>query len=132
MPGRTDGLVDVNTMYTACGSYTPVADGYNFMATGRWLDGENFSDGWPFAAYSCTLYNHVAPPNWKGQDCGNWSAIPDTPGEHAIVSARSEHPGIVNVCFGDGHVANVANEVNLIVWRAMGTRDGGETLAAVP
>ncbi len=42
------------------------------------------------------MYNHVAPPNWAGFDCGQWSAIPDAPGEHAIVSARSSHTGGVN------------------------------------
>ena len=64
------------------------------LLAGRWLretgdpDGD-YSNGWPFAGYSNTQYNHVAPPNWSGYDCGIASYIPDTPWEHAIVAPRS-------------------------------------------
>ncbi|MFN7291250.1 MAG: DUF1559 domain-containing protein [Pirellula sp.] len=69
---------------------------------------------------------HVAPPNWGGFDCGQWSAIPDAPGEHAIVAARSSHTGGVNSARGDGSVSFVTSSVDTILWRALGTRDGGE------
>jgi prepilin-type processing-associated H-X9-DG protein len=127
MQSRPNSLVPRDTIYNECLGYTPKVDSFNFMSTGRWLEGEDFSNGWPFAGYSNTEYNHVATPNWQGQDCGNYSAIPDTPGEHAIMSARSKHPGIVNVCFGDGHVTTVADSINLAVWRALGSRNLGET-----
>ncbi len=39
---------------------------------------------------------------------------------------------MVNVCFGDGHVSTVASGIDLQVWRALGTRNGGETIAATP
>jgi prepilin-type processing-associated H-X9-DG protein len=72
----------------------------------------------------------VAPPNWTGEDCwtSTSSNIPDTPGEHAIISARSKHSGVVNVCFGDGHVISVGDTIDLAVWRALGTRNGGENV----
>jgi prepilin-type N-terminal cleavage/methylation domain-containing protein/prepilin-type processing-associated H-X9-DG protein len=126
MPGRTNGLVPRDTMFNNCLAYVPEVSSFNFTATGRWLTGSDWSNGWPFAGYDATQYNHVAPPNWKGFDCGNWSAIPDTPGEHAIISARSKHPGVVNVLFGDGAVRAVANTIDLQIWRAMGTRDAGD------
>jgi prepilin-type processing-associated H-X9-DG protein len=72
------------------------------------------------------MYNHVAPPNWDRNDCGSISSIPDVPGEHAIISARSYHRGLVNVCFGDGHVESISDKISLEIWRALGTRDGGE------
>ncbi|MEZ6073464.1 MAG: DUF1559 domain-containing protein [Pirellulales bacterium] len=125
MNPRSDRLVPRDEMFTACAQQPPVSP-YNFNSAGRWLFGTDWSDGWPFAAYSSTMYNHVAPPNWAGWDCGNWSAIPDTPGEHAIVSARSQHPGIVNVCFGDAHVSTIPDGIALDVWRALGSRNGGE------
>lgn len=128
MPGRTNTLVDPNVIYNVCLKYVPVTDSFNFSSFGRWLPGSNFSNGWPFGAYSGTMYNHVAPPNWKGQDCGNWSAIADTPGEHAIISARSKHPGGVNVTLADGSVRFVSDTVDLITWRAVGTRNGGEAI----
>ncbi len=127
------GLVPVDTIYNACLNYVPSVLSYNFSSTGRWLQGASttYTNGWPFAAYDATMYNHVATPNWIGYDCG-YDPIADTPGESAIVSARSDHPGVVNVCYGDGHVSSVASSIDLQVWRALGTRSGGEPIAATP
>ena len=43
-----------------------------------------------------------------------------------VTSARSYHPGGVNLLFGDGHVSFVGNGINLQVWRAWATRAGKE------
>ena len=131
MPGRTDAPVPRDSMFQKCGSYTPRTSQFNFMSAGRWLPGADFSNGWPFAAYSSTMYNHVAPPNWSGYDCGTYSSIPDTPGEHAIISARSSHSGgVVNVTFGDAHVESIGTDIDLQVWRAIGSRNGEEVVGA--
>jgi prepilin-type N-terminal cleavage/methylation domain-containing protein len=129
MPGRTNSPVPRNTMMRQCESASPTITNLNFTGAGRWPVGDNWSNGWPFSGYDATQYNHVAPPNWQGWDCGNWSAISDTPGEHAIVSARSQHPGVVNVLFGDAGVVAISEIVDLAVWRAIGTRaaEPGET-----
>ena len=92
--------------------------------------GLQFSDGWGYAWYVSTLYNHVAPPNWKGWDCGVGTTISDVPSEHAIVSARSKHPGGANILTGDGSVKFVKDTINLQTWRALGTRAGGEVISA--
>ena len=120
--------IPVPTLLAGCESYTPSPNQYNFAGAGRWLPGEDWSNGWPFAGYDSTQYNHVAPPNWAHYDCGMTSAISDTPGEHMIVAPRSEHPGAVVVAFGDGHTDLINDSIDLIVWRALGTRDGGETI----
>jgi prepilin-type N-terminal cleavage/methylation domain-containing protein/prepilin-type processing-associated H-X9-DG protein len=137
-PGPSDVITSPNRiqtpppspdqMYSDCLTAAPIVSGFNFSSFGRWLSGSDFSDGWPFAGYFGTMYNHTAQPNWKGLDCGNWSAIADTPGEHAIISARSKHPGGVNVLFGDSHVSFVSDNIDLGVWRAIGTRNGRETV----
>lgn len=113
--------------FLSANSYTPSASGFTFTHAGR-LDIESrFSNGWPFAGYDSSQYNHVAPPNWKGQDCGV-NFIPDLPQEHAIIAARSDHPGTVNVAFGDGHTAQISDDVALEVWRAIGSRNGEEVV----
>ena len=128
-PNRVDSPPPTrDQIYSDCLNAPPLISTFNFNSFGRWLDGVDFSDGWPFAGYFGTMYNHVATPNWKGSDCGNWSAIADTPGEHAIISARSKHPGGVNVLYGDSHVSFVSNNVDLGVWRAVGTRNGKEVV----
>lgn len=98
------------------------------LAMGGRLDpNTQWSNGWPFAGYDASQYNHVAPPNWKGFDCGQNSFVPDMAFEHAIIAARSNHAGTVVVGFGDGHTALVNDDVDLRVWRAIGSRDGQET-----
>lgn len=131
MASRPQGLVDADVMFADCSAMAPTITSFNFNSAGRWLDGSDFSNGWPFGFYSATMYNHVAPPNWKSIDCGTRSAIPDAPGEHAIVSARSAHTGGVNVAMGDGSVHFASDNINLQTWRALGTRSQGEVASIV-
>lgn len=130
--GRTSPstMLDPDVLYRDCLSGTPFpASSFNFNSFGRWLGGSDFANGWMFAAYSGTMYNHVAQPNWKGTDCGNFSAIADTPGEHAVISARSLHTGGVTGLMMDGSVRFFSDNVDLGVWRGLGTRDGAETVS---
>jgi prepilin-type N-terminal cleavage/methylation domain-containing protein len=127
-PNRQSGPIAVDELFQSCLNYTPAGDPFNFNGAGRWLPGDDWSNGWPFAGYDATQYNHVAPPNWSGQDCGSFSSIPDTPGEHAIISARSAHPSVVVVTFGDGHAETIGDNIDLLVWRALGTRNGEEAI----
>jgi len=113
--------VFIDTAYEAA-SNPPTGPMVLFGGAGRWID--DWSNGWPFAGYDSTQYNHVAPPNWQGIDCASPAGIPDTPEEKAIIAARSDHPGVVVVCFGDGHTSTVSDDVELAVWRAAGTRNG--------
>ncbi len=129
MPRRTtNGPIAVDLIFNDCLNYTPRASNFNFFSPGRWLLGSDWSNGWATAAYTSTMYNHVAPPNWRGQDCGAASAVPDTPGEAAIISARSMHTGGVNTLAMDGSVRFVTENIDLDIWRALGTRAGGETV----
>ncbi len=47
---------------------------------------------------------------------------------YAAITSRSYHPGMVNLLLMDGSVHSTANGVDLTIWRAMGTRRGGEVL----
>ncbi len=125
---RQSGPVAIDLVFNDCASHIPQASEHNFFGAGRWLPGDDWSNGWPFAGYDSTQYNHVAPPNWEGFDCGTVSGVPDTPGEHAIVSARSDHPGVVVVAFCDGHTKVIADDIDLLTWRAMGSRDAGDII----
>ncbi len=44
---------------------------------------------------------------------------------------RSDHPGVCNFAFADGHVGAVSDGVDIAVYRAASTRSGGETTASV-
>jgi prepilin-type N-terminal cleavage/methylation domain-containing protein/prepilin-type processing-associated H-X9-DG protein len=125
-----DPNVDSDALMQACQG---VNSGTSwFYQQGRYAPspgfGLQFSDGWGYAWYVATLYNHVAPPNWIGYDCGVGTTITDVPSEHAIVSARSQHPGGVNSLLADGSVRFVKSSVSLPTWRALGTRAGGDAV----
>ncbi len=125
----TSPAATVQGYYDACVAAQPNGRGERFFyAWGTWASSSRWSNGWPFAGYACTQYNHMAPPNWQGNDCGFDTNIPDTPAESAVMTARSYHPGIVNLCFADGHVSRLRDEIDLNVWRAIGSRDGGEVV----
>jgi uncharacterized protein DUF1559 len=130
--GQGAALLPIEKAFTDCLNEPRTPDSRNLTGAGRWLEGSDWSNGWPFAGYDSTQYNHVAPPNWEGIDCGLHSGIPDTPDEHAIIAPRSEHPGVVVVAFGDGHTSIINDGIELSVWRPLGTRDGGENVEYEP
>ena len=45
---------------------------------------------------------------------------------YAIITSRSYHEGIVNVALMDGSVRSIGESIDLGIWRALGTRNGGE------
>jgi prepilin-type N-terminal cleavage/methylation domain-containing protein/prepilin-type processing-associated H-X9-DG protein len=73
---------------------------------------------------STGLYTHTVPPNYKGRDC-----IRDVGFDRGHYAARSYHPGGVNALFADGSVRFVTDGIGGVVWRAMGTRAGGEVFS---
>jgi prepilin-type N-terminal cleavage/methylation domain-containing protein/prepilin-type processing-associated H-X9-DG protein len=85
--------------------------GWLFNKGAAWWDGN----------YLNTLYNHHATPNAATPDCITYH----NPGWK---TARSHHPGGVNVLFCDGHATFARDSVLLSVWRALSTRAGGEVI----
>lgn len=47
---------------------------------------------------------------------------------NVYASARSRHPGGVNVAMADGGVRFVRDSIDLLVWQSLATRMGGEAL----
>jgi prepilin-type N-terminal cleavage/methylation domain-containing protein/prepilin-type processing-associated H-X9-DG protein len=79
---------------------------------------------WVMGENCCTLYNHVSQPNTN--TCAGFP-FPGTMTNMAMqVPPSSYHPGGVNMAMGDGSVRFCPNTVDLLVWRAVGTRAGGE------
>jgi prepilin-type processing-associated H-X9-DG protein len=120
-PGATPPTADPRSV-AAIGS-TPLSDAGCASPTGWRLD-KGF--GWWDGDYRTTLYNHYLTPNAKAFDC--WQSSP--PHNPAIKAARSFHPGGVNVLFADGHLSFIKDAISSATWRAVGTRNGGETVSA--
>ena len=75
-------------------------------------------------------YHHAIQPNglscrFDGED-PYLTGYSNTASGLSLVAASSEHPGGVNVAFGDTHVALISESVAVRVWKAIGTRTGGD------
>jgi prepilin-type N-terminal cleavage/methylation domain-containing protein len=66
-------------------------------------------------------YGHLFPPNSRLRDCECTQMV-----GASVMTARSAHTGGVNSLVIDGHAAFVGNDVQLSVWRAWGSPNGGE------
>jgi prepilin-type N-terminal cleavage/methylation domain-containing protein/prepilin-type processing-associated H-X9-DG protein len=86
------------------------------------LQDSDTGQNWLRANMNWTRYNHVELPNQKSCKNGflTWFGV--------SMTATSNHSGGVNVLFADGSVRLVADEIDLAVWRAVGTISGGETV----
>ena len=86
---------------------------------------------WLYGAPGHSMYNHMRTPNDRDVDCRG--GIPHSNKTNFLwdrlslnVAARSRHPGGVHALFCDGHVAFENDVVQLAVWQAYGSRNGGE------
>jgi prepilin-type N-terminal cleavage/methylation domain-containing protein len=109
-----------------------VASGLDFKNTGHteWPDGRVHHTGFTATlppnsdvAYTSggVLYKETDFNSW--QEGRNGSAGRPT---YAIVTSRSYHPGIINAVLVDGSVRTISENIDINVWRAMGTRAGDE------
>jgi prepilin-type processing-associated H-X9-DG protein len=83
---------------------------------------------WVMGEMCCTTYNHVAPPNDKS--CAGIGFTGSMANMSMQVPPSSRHPGGVNVLMGDSSVRFIKSTVSLPTWRAVGTRNGGETVSS--
>lgn len=86
-------------------------------------------DRWHRGEYTNNQYNHLYTPNAKFWDCCGNCGTPDSDGEYGVFTARSYHPGGVNVLMADGQVRFVGDGVDLEVWRSIGSRSNSEQIS---
>lgn len=94
----------------------------------EWIDGRVHQSG----------FTALLAPNTKVEDCQpgydiDWvserEGTTTTGTNYAAVTSRSYHAGdVVNVAMADASVQTVTGDVDLTVWRAMGTRAGAEVV----
>ena len=84
-----------------------------YIENGRW---------WFWVGRERTLYTHTQPPNGSVPDCLGGGSIPAT----GMATARSHHPGGVNVLMSDGSGRFVTESISTPLWRGIGSRNGGE------
>jgi prepilin-type N-terminal cleavage/methylation domain-containing protein/prepilin-type processing-associated H-X9-DG protein len=109
---------------------------YNDQCTGAGLLLLNLrGSSWILGIPAITMYSHDRTPNDLRIDCiggltHSRCQIDTLDASSLSVSARSRHPGGVNALFADGGVRFVKSSINLLPWRALGSRNGGEAVSA--
>ena len=103
-----------------------------------WLAGN------PGSSLSWDAYNHFMPPNGTscaalndpnvnpggsggtglGSTTGGWGTYMDA------IPPSSKHPSGINICFADGSVRFIRNQIQYQTWWALGTRNGEEALSS--
>ena len=88
-------------------------------ATTSWLyRGKQYYRGGVVTSY----YSHTLTPNSKRRDCVRGTGV-----DRGHLAARSFHPAGANVVLGDASVRLASNNIDEFVWRAAGSRNGGES-----
>lgn len=111
-----------------------IASGAQFKNTGHteWPDGRVHHHGFtttmpPNARTACsdgtTTYEFCDFNSWQEGKNGT-----DGNPTYAIITSRSFHTGTVQVALVDGSCRSISENIDLRVWRSLGTRAGGEVL----
>ena len=92
----------------------------------EWVDGKVHETGFTtvFTPNSLVAYSDNGTLYDVDVVLATESNLGDT---YAAVTSRSYHPGGVNAMMMDGSVTFIQEAIELAVWRALGTRAGGET-----
>ena len=140
-PYYRDGNTGTDTVATSTSEICSL--GGSFKADSghtEWIDGRAHQTGFtttftPNTQVTCTVGGQTYDVDWTNHREIGWEPanptayLSETVPTYAAITARSYHSGnLVNVGMMDGSVDSVTGDVDLLVWRAMSTRDVGETL----
>ncbi len=99
----------------------------------EWPDGRVHHEGFTTTAGP----NSVVPIGYAADQCAATDSIDYTSQQegtsdslptYAIITSRSYHTGAVNVVLMDGSSRTISENIDLTVWRALGTRQGNEVI----
>lgn len=88
---------------------------------------------WLYGAPGHSMYNHIRVPNDRDVDCRG--GIPHSNKTDALwktlshnVTSHSRHTGGVHSLLCDGSVRFFSENIDVVVWRGLGSRNGGEII----
>lgn len=110
-------------VYTDCSGIADPSvytiSGFHFPCRGRnWVHGD----------YTTSRYNHIMPPNALSCSTGTVNADPSINENGGATTASSRHNSGVNLVCADGSTHFVSDSIDIVVWRALGSRNGGEVV----
>ncbi len=114
---------DMDTLVAACEATVAAASQPQVYTDPKdnELPGDRFSDG----GYYFVGFSTANTPNSASCIGEEWDR------SHALISATSQHAGIVQVLMADGSVKAASENIDKFVWRGLGTKSGGEVNATL-
>jgi len=82
---------------------------------------------WAIGTCGQTVFNTLAPPNWKAPDAVACSTCSAFDGQ-GVFAARSRHTGGVHALMGDGAVRFIGENVDFQTWQRLGHISDGNTV----
>lgn len=114
----------VSAGYTAGGAFS-ATNGHT-----EWVCGRAIHNGFTTAFTPNTKVPHVVSGTTYDIDVSsNREGTSLTAPTYGIITARSFHVGIVHTLLMDGAVRQVSENIDVNIWRQLGTRSGGEVVA---
>lgn len=101
----------------------------------EWPDGRVHHIGFTTTAGPNARIPAASDMTSSGNDCpagldidytSQQEATSSTAATYAVITTRSYHTGVVNSALVDGSVRTINENIDLNIWRALGTRAGGE------
>ncbi len=144
-PGGSDSSADLDGLFFALSKVriAEISDGTTHTAMVSELilspdtDSHDIRGRYYNPVHTGVAFSTRMPPNTKVPDQFMWCSdnpLPEAPciftGNNVFVSVRSYHPGGVNLGMADGSVNFIVDDIDAEVFRAFGSRDGGEVLAS--
>jgi len=124
-------LLDAQTGYAAVAAALAMCN--TAYKTGSGITGYLTDTGnrWAHGTEGISIFNTIVTPNsttypWSTCKWGTNAAA----AQSTYTNAASNHPGGVNVLFGDGSVRFVKSSISLMTWMGLGTKAGGEVISA--
>ena len=128
---RNGGPPSTTVPASVADAQTVTASGAEFKDTGHteWPDGRVHHEGFtttlvPNSNVACTNAGLTYDCDYNSWQEGK-NGLSGRP-SYAIITSRSFHAGTVQVALVDGSVRTISSNIDLGIWRAIGTRGNGE------
>ena len=130
---RNGGPPAVTIPTTVADAEVVVASGAEFKDTGHteWPDGRVHHEGFTTTMTPNSTVRCINASITYDCDYNSWqegkNGVSGSP-SYAIITSRSYHTGIVQVALVDGSARTISSNIDLSIWRSLGTRAGGEVV----
>ena len=127
MPGKKSSEPRIGSGFGGARQYPTQAEITAFGQACAGVTTHNSENGgqWIAPEPTQTALNTVSPPNWQYPNCQT-SGSGFAADRDGVYGARSRHGGGVQATMGDGSVKFITDDIDLVTWQRIGSREDGQ------